>query len=1122
MSLQIGDTAPDFQLETRNQIKCRTEIGILELPILLALVTVLTALTPNAYATAFTVAPLTDISDTGKRALAARFLDPAAGLPATPVITGSTGQVGTFLNFASYAGAAQAGDFTIASGVILSTGDATAAADTYFGGPSTNELGSGDPRLTALTGNPTFDALSFFFTFTTSQPIFELNYAFASGEYPDSVGTQSDDIMAIYLNGVNIATVPGTSTAISVNTVNGGTNSDYFLRNSDLAVTPFAYGGITQLLSASGNLNTNSPNTLEFVIADGGDGIVDSAVLLQDWQGSTDPGPAPVPEPSTWVYVGTAIGAYLLRRKLALRLKRVALIVLSSSVLLPLSAQTGGQQSLMVPIQTRIISGDGSHSSDYAIRVGNTTYPAPSDSSAYGFQVLFLDRQTLEMRSNLHIMGDVDVSPLYPIPNCGALGCLVVVQSLQNTGPLQKDDCTSPDCNVGGILGTWYGAPSDALYSVDFANPAAGYSLITTTINGLPGQGYQRLTCAAPTGCGQGIPQAGGKGAIQGSLILDNLGAYTFAYPGRATFSTGAGSSPYRNQMTIGPNYGDNTNRGIYRSITVPSGNGGLHIVVLYRDSLGLYSNDTYLFDPTNYDRIGSAAGKLNEVVNNPNLMLMIASIGNMSFNADDNSWMTFGTALEKLGGTYDVLRQLGGADDYSLVGWSGATIATGAIEASSVIQRAINGPKVPANIRGVLKQDVLGNYGPAYFNLTSGFTQSTFAMLDAVALQTPTPFPPFNVGQLNAYTDLSQSISTTSDVRSLYIDPDQDPNKWLILAKTSTYSQTNRYTQAQFESVRTQLIQEFIGLISIYKFRSNLKIFYNTLTLEQTGILDQVYNDIKNGLQPPQNSEVPPIWQAIFGSAGNVMGAVVGAFQPEAYIAYDIVFTGIQTAMEFAKTTSGSSVNNLNTTFDQLKDQSRANFAASQDTLNRLFDLITTDWGRIQRLGIQLANGKIEFGTDAQEKAVTAMNIALRRQYFIGMNQSVFARAVWNNIGTWGSTVQPGTGDVCAFYQIGGGHDPACFEDVADPSNFVFVLTPKADSNSKFLPYWQLWNIGQPNRVVCDSGKGPANPAIFGPMFAPFTFNDVTKLGIYKPHYIAYQGPAIKYTDYDVNNCYQ
>jgi hypothetical protein len=264
-------------------------------------------------ADSFAAVSITDLSATGLDALAARLVNSDAVVQSVN-ITGLSEQMATFTNFS-------AGSYAIDSGLILSTGAATAAADTYYGGPSTNEGRGGDPRLTALSGYSTFDAVGLSFNFTTNLTDLTLNYAFASAEYPDSINTPSDDIMAIYLNGTNIATIPGTSAPISVNTVNAGTNSGFFGQYSENGTTPFAYGGITSLLSAAGPIISGS-NKLEIIIADGGDHILDSAVLLQDFQFADPTPPANTPEPATWTMASGALAGLLIfarKRKRAFR-----------------------------------------------------------------------------------------------------------------------------------------------------------------------------------------------------------------------------------------------------------------------------------------------------------------------------------------------------------------------------------------------------------------------------------------------------------------------------------------------------------------------------------------------------------------------------------------------------------------------------------------------------------------------------------------------------------------------------------------------------------------------------------------------------------------------------------
>ena len=140
-------------------------------------------------------------------------------------------------------------------------------------------------------------------------------YVFASDEYPEWIGPFNDP-MAIFvttnrtatnwINTNNIALVPGTSLAVSVNTINGGcaissnggqippTNPQYYVDNCDpnySAVPLYAeaapafniqYDGMTVLLTAQAQIAANVTNHVKIAIADFSDDQYDSAVFLED------------------------------------------------------------------------------------------------------------------------------------------------------------------------------------------------------------------------------------------------------------------------------------------------------------------------------------------------------------------------------------------------------------------------------------------------------------------------------------------------------------------------------------------------------------------------------------------------------------------------------------------------------------------------------------------------------------------------------------------------------------------------------------------------------------------------------------------------------------------------
>lgn len=59
-----------------------------------------------------------------------------------------------------------------------------------------------------------------------------VRYAFGSEEYPEYVGSQFNDVMAVFVNGKNCALVPGTTTPVAINSINQNLNSQYYVDNT--------------------------------------------------------------------------------------------------------------------------------------------------------------------------------------------------------------------------------------------------------------------------------------------------------------------------------------------------------------------------------------------------------------------------------------------------------------------------------------------------------------------------------------------------------------------------------------------------------------------------------------------------------------------------------------------------------------------------------------------------------------------------------------------------------------------------------------------------------------------------------------------------------------------------
>jgi len=233
-----------------------------------------------------------------------------AGISVTNITyTGASGASGLFTDGAS-------SGLGFDKGIILTSGQAidalgpngngsTAevsgvgnASDEVNFGASTENGVAGDPDLDALVpGLSTEDATVLEFDFESEGGDLFFNYVFGSEEYIDFEGDIFNDVFGFFLDGVNIALIPGTSTPVAINNVNSTTNSSQFNQNINPAVADLEYDGFTNVFQAQALGLTAGTHTLKIATADVGDSILDTGVFIQAKTVSDQP--TDVPEPAT-------------------------------------------------------------------------------------------------------------------------------------------------------------------------------------------------------------------------------------------------------------------------------------------------------------------------------------------------------------------------------------------------------------------------------------------------------------------------------------------------------------------------------------------------------------------------------------------------------------------------------------------------------------------------------------------------------------------------------------------------------------------------------------------------------------------------------------------------------
>ncbi len=191
-------------------------------------------------------------------------------------------------------------------GILISSGDINVAIGPNNNGSATLGAGSGpgDPDLTQLLneGGGTYntnDAAVLEFDFVPDGDSLSFRYVFGSDEYLEWVGSSFNDVFGFFLSGpgisgpysgnaANIALVPGTTQAVTIDNVNDVNNSVYYVMNGDGSTAPYdtdptyiQFDGFTTVLTANAIVQCGQTYHIKLAVADAGDWSYDSGVFLE-------------------------------------------------------------------------------------------------------------------------------------------------------------------------------------------------------------------------------------------------------------------------------------------------------------------------------------------------------------------------------------------------------------------------------------------------------------------------------------------------------------------------------------------------------------------------------------------------------------------------------------------------------------------------------------------------------------------------------------------------------------------------------------------------------------------------------------------------------------------------
>lgn len=832
----------------------------------------------------------------------------------------------------------------------------------------------------------------------------------------------------------------------------------------------------------------------------------------------------------------------------------------------PLGGGGTGPLPLLVPIATRVLTPgtDGSQATDYNVALyldpsapDTPTLlqaPAPSDGSNTGFQVVLLRRTDLSLVANQSVpgttLGFYELSDLLLTPpaECGGAGCLAVLQSLGTIGftPCTNTFPVSQDCSDFAALLQQLGVSARLAYA-NGTNPQIAWSyagnVSTAFVATPPGTFFERLTCSGsnygstPPCDDLGFPNTSFSapadatpdqiGNLDGVLVRDNFGAFTYAPSGRAvSFATETTTNPLGHTITV-----DGVN---YVADGLGGASGGIHLLILDRTTLQPVTHQTF---PAASD--ASHAQALFDAVTGYKsypYLFIISAFGDTGYDgAARGTWFQTSQLMAQIGGTQQTFYLVNDpaddpppTDDYTLVGFfvdqvsgrvgpeTGLEGEVGA-EQSSVIARETERFPLDSDMEGILTVDHRGYYGPGTTGHRLGLASVEAAEILSASLlgHTPWPFPgPDPAKSMAAYRWISQQLCC-DDLRATYVNLNVSPTVWLTQLPQLTYDAAllPDSSQADFDAMIAQLTTELQYLALVRQLQANVLGLYQAQQANVGLLLAQATNEVVNNLQVALTTPASPIrWLEILNDVLNVVGTASNLLSlggPQAGAAGGAIRFATGLGAMIANQVAGTTNNPAGTPLKGLESEeltaadlaSRAadDFASTIASLGTHFDRIVTDWGRLKTVGAPLAANQLPWDQNAAGLLLAAYDRLVRRDLYTQLLQ---ANGVVNYYPYVSDSQQLGNtfyggGDLCQWPDDVAAHPQVLFYPSGAPN------TDEDDPHGMSFPYdyqWAIWALtfSHLSGTSCPSNHVDPYPDTFG-LFQPLDPGNPQALGAYR-----------------------
>jgi hypothetical protein len=636
----------------------------------------------------------------------------------------------------------------------------------------------------------------------------------------------------------------------------------------------------------------------------------------------------------------------------------VSVTVRASSLLVPFKALTsqGGQRG---------------------IQVGDTFYPSPA--TLYGIQWLTLDRATL--------------TPIDP-----------VTRQPSESGNSWVDPSESGEHGLDGLASALSSSGLDQLVILSYAVPPSqapavqpdqldAFNRALKTLGVGPIEQPQSAESLAVVGVPSGGDGSGWytlgdniqdllTGWLMPDATSDEAGAVHFRFQSeRVAFDSSSSSTPTTNTITVGDRHLD---------AVLPAGaTGGFQLVLLDPIDLSVEDNEVYATNGVANPASGLAAMAELLKPSGPPSHAVVQSIGHVapSTNKGDaasQAWYDLSQTLAAYGANPHTFNSVDGS--YAFLGGPPLDRSEVVDSSSAVVVDPATGKRESGTLSGRLSIRSDGYFEPVAASPSDSFESPLYD----IVFQDPTPWPytcrtcdPNNPGAIvdvaaykRALADITAKLpdlkDKSPDLRQAYVGDDTlDYSHSSIFLASLPYPGDGRtcdqgpghadpskpaftsYTREQFCNLSHELQLEFDWLDLI---RNRFDTYETVLTRsnnKEQANLQTIGQTIQTAVAPPPGSTFQ-----ILTDLGNYMLMGFEAFgvilAPETLIGIEVAAAVFEVATSLASdlTSDKPLSDQIKAKVDDLASQVADNLFSSVNAMDRVRDVVNSDYGRLQALG--------------------------------------------------------------------------------------------------------------------------------------------------------------------------